>query len=111
MPCLEQHLGVRFQHFPLRTMISHGIPVTTMRTGHNGATKNPRNNSQVRFHTGTPAHQNKEIRRVREQTSPQVARVIGRTQRWDEGGGLSGGSSSIRRFHIWPDPMRDGTER
>ena len=31
---------------------------------------------------------------------PQVARVIGLTQQWDEGGGSGSGSSSIRRFRF-----------
>ena len=33
-------------------------------------------------------------------TSPQVARGTGRTQKWDKGGGLGSGSSSIRRSRL-----------
>ena len=62
-----------------------------------GRSKNP-NRQKAGFIQASAAP--KTIRRVSEQTSPQVARVVGHTQRWDEDGGLCSGSSAIRRFHI-----------
>ncbi|MBQ2259879.1 MAG: hypothetical protein II336_00755 [Loktanella sp.] len=62
-----------------------------------GQIKNP-NRQKAGFIQASAAP--KTIRRVSEQTSPQVARVVGLTQRWDEDGGLCSGSSAIRHFHI-----------
>jgi len=64
-----------------------------------GAKKNPIGEKNSRFHTGTRFIRTKEIRRASEQTSPQVARAVGLPVR-DERGGLSSGSSSIRRFRF-----------
>ena len=47
-----------------------------------------------------PDFLNEEIRRASEQTSPQVARAAGQARKRAEGGGLSSGSSSIRRFQL-----------
>lgn len=53
--------------------------------------------AKVRFHTGSRRFRKTEIRRASEQTSPQVARAAGRTQRWDEGGGSGVAAVPIRR--------------
>jgi hypothetical protein len=83
--------------FLLISIISHGIPVHTMRTGTKRGKKTPKQlPSQVSYRH--PASSKQEIRRAGEQTSPQVARAVGHAARRDEGGGLGSGSSSIRRF-------------
>ena len=62
-----------------------------------GQIKNPNRHKQVSYRLrhhfkNDPARERADI--------PQVARAVGLSQRWDEGGGLCSGSSTIRRFHI-----------
>ncbi len=83
----------------LRPTISQAIPVFKMRTGHKRQQDLVTLPSQVSYRH--PLHRMKEIRRVREQTSPQVARAAGLPGN-GTGGGLVSGSRSIRRFHSKP---------
>ena len=63
-----------------------------------GAPNDPKPNNKSRFHTGASLSSDQEIRRVSEQTSPQVARAAGLPAKRDEGGRLISGSRSTCRF-------------
>ncbi|MBC55794.1 MAG: transcriptional regulator MraZ [Confluentimicrobium sp.] len=81
-------------------MKSHGIPWSSDEDGLTGAVQEPRTKAPSQVSYRHPLSPNTKIRRASEQTSPQVACVAGHPQRWDEGGGLGSGSSSIRRFRF-----------
>jgi len=61
----------------LISVISHVIPYSSDEDEADGAPNDPEPRIQSRFHTGSRIHQNFEIRRAGEQTSPQVARAAG----------------------------------
>ena len=87
--CVQSH------KFLLIPMHSQGIPLFIGSEARGAKTPPPRAGI-----IQAPTFRNDEIRRAGEQTSPQVARAVGPTRKRDEGGGLSNGSSSIRRFHL-----------
>jgi hypothetical protein len=70
-----------FKRFPTNFLLlsinSHGIPIPMM--SREGATE-PHTPKQVSYRHPSS---DEEIRRASEQTSPQVARAVGHTQRWD----------------------------
>jgi hypothetical protein len=71
------------------------------RNGHEkrGEPKDPKIKANKQAHTGNRyfASDKKPIRRASEQTSPQVARAVGKGPATGQGGGSSSGSSSVRR--------------
>jgi hypothetical protein len=70
---------------------SRGTPCSSANEIKRRAAKACTKNKKRQFHTGNLERQNKEIRRASEQTSPQVACVVGHPA-MGRGGGLSSGS-------------------
>ena len=94
--------GRHWALFPYSGVDFHEFPCHPCLHDEDGKTKRRKDlgnlPSQVSYRHPLSSHH--EFRRAGEQTSPQVARAAGATQKWDEGGGLGSGSSSIRRFRL-----------